>query len=104
MADHVNGPLVMSPFDHPHDRIQRIVKEMGVDLGLQRVQLAPSLLLLFGHDVVHQLVDLLDRSPEGPPQVLYLLRSPDINIRIEVSILDVPDRFVQFPKGAGHAS
>ena len=47
LPDHIDGALVMPALDHPYDRVQCIVQEMGVDLGLQGIQLAPSLLLLF---------------------------------------------------------
>ena len=81
LADHVNSTLVMASLDHPDHRVQGIVEEMGIDLGLEGVQLTPSLFLLLRKDVLHQLIDLLNGGPERPAQVFHLLRASDIDLR-----------------------
>ena len=50
-------PLVL---DHPHDDVQGVVEEMGVDLGLQGVELALSLGLVLRHNVVHKQMCIRD--------------------------------------------
>ena len=42
-GDHHDGVVIAVVFDHPDDRIEGVVEKMGVDLGLEHVQLGFAL-------------------------------------------------------------
>ena len=72
---HAHGVGVLALFAHPGDGIQRIVQEMGVDLGLQRLEfgLAQVNLLLAHRD--HQLLDAQHHMAEGVRKLPHLPRA-----------------------------
>ena len=54
-----------APLFHPDDGIQRIVKEMGIDLSLKGVELVEPLDLLLLHDLIHQGADAAQHPVKG---------------------------------------
>ena len=61
-CEHYHRILRAAIFRHPHHTVQGVVKEMGIDLGLQHIQFAAALLLLLFQDVVHQMAQRGDHG------------------------------------------
>ena len=70
LRDHKSRVVISLTLDHPSNGLQRIIKEMGIDLALQGIELALPPLILFQNDLFHQGIDLfiraLYRMPEMP--------------------------------------
>ena len=78
-------------FDHPNHGVQGVIEKVRVNLGLQRVELALSLLLLFAHYVPHEELNLLHIGAQGASEMAHLGAAADIDLGL------LPE--LQFPYG-----
>ena len=81
-GDHDHGILCSTIFCHPHHAVQRVVKEVGVDLGLKNIQLTAALLLLLLNNVVHQVAHCGNHGADGVTQVLHLIGAAYVKVHI----------------------
>ena len=56
--------FIFLPFRHPDNGIQRIIKKVGIDLGLKSFQFALSLQFLFVDILCHQIFNLMGHHIE----------------------------------------
>ena len=72
---------------------------MRVDLRLQRIKFLLSLGLMLCHNIVHQHPDLSGHVIDGGSQMLNLIRTADIDRRLQISLLQNSHGFLQFLDG-----
>ena len=101
-GDHLDGLVIPACLGHPDDRIQGIVEEMGVDLGLEHLQLAAALLPLLLDDVVHQVAHGGHHGADGVAQPLHLIAARlFFNLHVLLARLQLLDGVLQPPDGVG---
>ena len=92
---HDDGLLRAAVFGHPHDAIEGIIQEVGVDLALQDVELAAALFLLLLQDVVHQMAHGGDHRLDGTAQVGDLVGAAYIKVHRFPPLFQLPHGAVQ---------
>jgi hypothetical protein len=73
--------------DHPDDGVQRVVQEVGVDLGLQRAQLQLALELLLAAVLCDEVPHLLHRDIAVPCELVHLVARVDGDVDVEIPAL-----------------
>ena len=66
---------VLAQLDHPDDRVQRVVEEVGIDLRLEGAQLELALQLLLPAVLLDEVADLLHRDVAVPGELVDLVAS-----------------------------
>ena len=94
---HLHHFFIFSTLCHPDDGIQRIIKEMRIDLCLKRLKLTFSLLFLFTDIFRHQILDLLCHDIEGMGQTGDLIAAlRTYQSLVKLSLLHIFHRLFQF--------
>ena len=78
---------VSPELDHPDDRVQRVVEEMGIDLRLEGAQLQLPLELLLPAVLLDEVADLLHRDVAVPGELVHLVARVDGDVDVEVAAL-----------------
>ena len=101
-VDHFHCIGVAALFAHPGDGVQGVVEKVGVNLGLQSLELGfPQIDLLLPHGV-HQLLNAHDHVTEGAGQFLYFPGTAHGVVVEVVGIgLEVLHGGLQGPEGTG---
>ena len=98
--------FIFLPFRHPDNGIQRIIKKVGIDLGLKSFQFALSLQFLFMDILCHQIFNLMGHHIEwcGKTSNFILGRYNQIICCLEISFLNPFHRITKLLNRKSYAS
>src|SRR5512137_218295 len=85
---HYNRVFALPAFYHPNDRVERVVEEMRIDLGLQSLQLVLTLLLVDLNVLRDKFLYLSDSDIEILREAVDLVGRVDGNVDVEIAAFD----------------
>ena len=94
-GDHLDGLLIAARLGHPNDGIQSVIEEVGIDLGLEDLQLTSALLPLLLDDVVHQVPHGGHHGPDRVAQALHLIATSLLDLHVLPARLQLLDGLLQ---------
>ena len=89
-SDQADDLVFLFRFRQPDDGVQGIVEEMGIDLGLEQLQLRPAQVFLFSGDLGDQLLELVDHFIDVLAQFPDLRAVFDMCADIQIAVGDLP--------------
>ena len=99
--DHVFCLFLLVPFNKPHDRIERVVQEMRIDLFLQKPKLSVahlSLIILdLGNHDLQMAGHIIDRARHAPDLIPGIHAGPGAEIAVRNALRD-PCQLTERPR------